>query len=1189
MWSQAQGELAPANAVLRVYLLGPPRADWAGGTLPLSRRQARALLYRLATRLEPVPREHLCFLFWPDTPECDARRKLTHLLTHLRHALPEPDLLLIADDRVALDAARVWCDVVAFRQGTEEGTAEGLRYAVELYRGAFLAGFSLPGSPEYEGWATQEQRACESLYLRALATLVDERTASGDLDAAIMYAKRYLETDDLAEDIHRRLMELYAATGDRHAALRQFERCIAALERELNVGPLPETREVYEAIMVGQPPRHTPRPKLTALPRMDTPMLGRQDAVRHLEEAYRRAFTGPGQVVLISGEAGVGKSRLLHEFASRLSKQTRVLIGSGHPETRSMPYHPIIQALRTLFTETAEMSGGEVKSGSPTRVRPHPVSLTWLAEISRLLPELRSLYPDMPPPLPAQPEEARSRLFDALSIVMRGLSPLVLCLDDLHHADSTTLDWLVHLGRHLGGSRLLVIGTYRSEESDAVRGLRHNLALTGALQELQLEGLDEDAVLKLLRRLAGTIPGDEAFARRLRRITGGNPFFVLETIRSLMQTGRIREALADADNLALPETVVQAVDDRLRRLSPVARQVLQAAAILGDTFGLDPVRLIAGRPELETMDSLDELVAQRLLEESRGAPEASPYCFHHELVRRVVYASLAPMRRQLLHRRAGRALEQLEPTAATVLAHHFEAGGELRKALQYHALAARQAADMFAWNETEEHQTRILALLDRLDPDRTSPDSLAQRGQVLADRAHLRYVSGRLDERDADLEALAALAEASGDSNLRLLATLHRTRYLNLAGRYVEAISQARATLQHIAPVPVPAPEPAKSMLCQILVEVGFAHYLLGQPRQGLAALESALAIAGEKAGPEIRGPIAHNLGYIFLHMGDYAQALAYQEEAEACHRAAGDYNGVAWALLDIGLLHLKLGHFAEAQRHLSDSLALAQRIGARPAEAYARTYTAYWELYQGFYAIAAEHLREGVPMHLEMHQAHGAAAAEIGLGLALYHLGSNAEARRVLQSAVQRARAVSHQRRLAEALIALGLVILEDGQTRSAHGLVAEAIDIARESECREHLAAGFAILARAERLADNLVGALACAREAIRLAGEGALPVCQMWGETEAGLTLLAQGEAAAALQHTERAVALVHLAHEAWIGSEEVYRAHARVLRALGRPKEAHEHARRAKTIIAAKAGHISDPQQSLAYLRLAKRKA
>lgn len=1185
--TQGAGAYSPATTILRVHLLGPPQVNWAGYALSLPRLQTRALLYRLATHLEPVPREHLCFLFWPDMPERTARRRLSHTLTHLRRALPDPSVLFIADDHVALDAEHVWSDVVAFRHSAEDGGVEGFRRAVVLYRGAFLEGFSLPDSPEYEAWVAQEQRACERLYLRALATLLEESAASGDFEAAIVYAQRYLETDDLAEDIHRRLMELYAASGDRSAALRQFERCTAILERELNVSPLPETQAVYQAIWGGHLPRSTPKRMLMALPSMDTPMVGRQEAMIRLEQAYRRALMGHGGVVLISGEAGIGKSRLVQEFASHIPKRTHVLSGFGYPETRTIPYHPITQALRAALTGGAKSLSADAEPGSVAYGLLHPSNLHWLAEMSRLLPELRSLCSDLPSPLPTQPEEARSRLFDALCQVVVGLSPVVLCLDDLHHADVTSLDWLAHLGRRVPGNRLLVVGTYRSEEADAVSGLRHRLALTGVLEELRLDGLDEAAVLSLLRHLTGPNPGDEAFASRLRRITGGNPFFVLEVIRSLVQTGRVREGLADANDLPLPETVVQAVADRLRRLSPVAQQVLQAGAVVGEAFDLDLVRLTSGRHELETMDSLDDLVAQQLLVESGSASDARPYRFHHELVRRVVYAGLTPTRRRLLHRRAGHALEQLEPTAAATLAYHFEAGGKFAKALHYHGVAARQAADMFAWGETEEHQTRMLALLERLDPSRTNRDRVAMRGRLLADRAHLRYLNSRLAERDADLEALGALAEACDDNALRLLAVLLRARYLNLAGQYAEAIQQAQTALQRIAPAPTRAPRSVKPMLSQILVEIGFAHYFLGQPQQGLAALGLARATAGEKAGPEIRGPIAHNLGYIYLHWGEYARALACLEEAVACHRAAGDYNGVAWAELDIGLLHLKLGHFAEAQRHLTESLVLAQRIGARPAAAYACTYSGYWDLYRGHYAAAAQRLRDCSLLHLEVRQAHGAAAAEIGQGLALHQLGQNSEARRVLQSAVQRARAVSHRRRLAEALVALGLVELQGEQHHSARELLTEAIDIARESECREHLTTGLAALARAERHAGNLVAALARAHEAIRLAEEGVLPACQMWGETEAGLALLAQGKALAALEHTERAVALAPSAHEAWIGTEEVYRAHARVLQILGRHAEADAWIQQAGAVIQYKASHIPEPAQYLAYVHAKQR--
>jgi DNA-binding SARP family transcriptional activator len=1190
-------------AALRAYMLGPPRVEWGGQPLPLPRRQTRALLYRLAVRPEPVPREQLCFLFWPDTPESTARRNLTHLLTHLRRALPEPDLLLIAEDCIGLDPRFAWSDVGDFERlcaalpssslrlsslpTLEE--AESLQQAVDLYRGPFLAGFSLPGSPEFETWADQARYVWERLYLEALAALMEGWAASGEYDPAIACARRYLETDELAEDVHRRLIQFYAAVGDRRAALRQFECCTVVLERELGVSPLPETRAVYQAVLAHQPvPRQAAPPAWTTLPGLDVPLVGRDAALRHLEQAYARVQAGHGEVVLISGEAGIGKSRLMQDFATSLSDQALILVGTAQSAMQTMPYQPVVEALR-LALNLQPVSGD--------------LQPIWLAEVSRLLPELRTLYPDLPPLLPAEPEEARGRLFEALSQFILGLttSPLLLCLDDLHWADSATLDWLAYLGRHLPGNRLLVLGTYRSEESDAVAGLRRHLARLGILSEVKLAGLDAAAVLQLVRYLTlspnppppllsgkkeGAGGGGEvALAHRLQVVTGGNPFFLLEILRALVETGGWPVHLASVEDFPLPDTVRDAVDARLRRLSPVARQVLEAGAVVGPAFGLDLVCLVAGRREMETMDGLDELVARQLLVESRGGAQSYlPFRFQHEIVWRVVEEGMSPARRQLLHRRAGRALERLEPEAVPALARHFDAGGEVQKALHYHGLAAQRAEALFAWREAEEHQSRMLALLEWIDPQCSQPDCLAQRGRVLTARAHQRYLQGRLAERDADLAALAALAEVSGDEHLCLQAALLRTRYLNLAGQYEAAIAAAEAGLADFAPSPGSMP----LTLCHLLVEVGFAHYLLGQPREALAALESTLTIAGDQARPEIQGPIAHNLGYVYLHLGEYDRALAYQQEAYACHQAAGDYNGMAWAGLDMGFLYLKMGRLPEAEEHLTGSLVLARRIGARPAEAYALTYSGYRELYQGDYAAAADRFQQTLPMHQAVRQEHGAVAAEAGRGLALYHLGDLDEARRWLERAAERARSIGHRRRLAEALVGLGLVELKDNRLRAARRCLAEAVELAHASECRESLAAGLAALARTERGGGDPASALVHAGEAVRVAQEGPLPVCQMWGEMEVGLALLSQGQPVAALEHTGRAVALLPQAHEGWIGTEEVHRAHARVLQALGRIEEADEHVRRAEAIIVAKAGHISDSGLRRRYLERVKRK-
>ena len=1194
-------ESLAGTAALRAYMLGPPRVEWGGQPLPLPRRQTRALLYRLAVRPEPVPREQLCFLFWPDTPESTARRNLTHLLTHLRRALPEPDLLLIAEDCIGLDPRFAWSDVGDFERlcaalpssslrlsslpTLEE--AESLQQAVDLYRGPFLAGFSLPGSPEFEAWADQARYVWERLYLEALAALMEGWAASGEYDPAIACAQRYLETDELAEDVHRRLIQFYAAVGDRRAALRQFERCTVVLERELGVSPLPETRAVYQAVLAHQPvPRQAAPPAWTTLPGLDVPLVGRDAALRHLEQAYARVRAGQGEVVLISGEAGIGKSRLMQDFATSLSDQALILVGTAQSAMQTMPYQPVVEVLR-LALNLQPVSGD--------------LQPIWLAEVSRLLPELRTLYPDLPPLLPAEPEEARGRLFEALSQFILGLttSPLLLCLDDLHWADSATLDWLACLGRHLPGNRLLVLGTYRSEEADAVAGLRRHLARLGILSEVKLAGLDAEAVLQLVLYLTPSTnspppllsgekegaggEGEVALAHRLQVVTGGNPFFLLEILRALVETGGWPVHLASVEDFPLPDTVRDAVDARLRRLSPVARQVLEAGAVVGPAFGLDLVRLVAGRREMETMDSLDELVARQLLVESRGGAQSYlPFRFQHEIVWRVVEEGMSPARRQLLHRRAGRALERLEPEAVPALARHFDAGGEVQKALHYHGLAAQRAEALFAWREAEEHQSRMLALLEWIDPQCSQPDCLARRGQVLSARAHQRYLQGRLAERDADLAALAALADASGDEELRLQALIHRVRYLNLDAQYEKAIAVADEGLAL-------ADRLNNASACsRLLTQIGFAHYFLGQPREALTALESALVVAGEGVEPEMRGRIAHILGYVYFHLGDYARSLTCQQEAYVCHQTVGDQDRVAWDGLDIGAVYLEMGRFDEARQHLAEGLALARQIGARPTEAYGLTLLGCWELHSGCYLAAAGRFQQARSIQQEIHSDHGQIAAEEGMGLAFCHLGDLDEARHWLERAVERARFIGHRRRLAEALVGLGLVEFADNQPLAARRCLAEAVELAHASECRESLAAGLAALARTERGGGELASALVHAGEAVRVAQEGSLPVCEMWGEMEVGLALLAQGQPVAALEHTGRAVALLPHAHEGWIGTEEVHRAHAQVLQALGCIEEAEEHVRRAEAIIVAKAGHISDSGLRRRYLERVKRK-
>jgi predicted ATPase/DNA-binding SARP family transcriptional activator len=321
---------------VRLKLFGSPQLAVEHQLVSLPRRQLRALLYRLAVSLQPVAREHLCFLLWSDAPEMTARRYLTVLLNRLREALPVPELLLAQRDAILLDPTLVDVDTMrlagAMRAAPTEGGLTSLRQAVDLYEGPFLHGFTLPASPEFDAWTDQERRTWERRYLDALALLVDGYASQGAYPLAIEMAQRALAVDELAEDMHRRLIELYAAAGERTAALRQFERCVVVLERELGVRPLAETQAVYEDVRDGRLLAHkpatslgiisgakaitntaaSPPTRMRKLPAAPTPLLGRAE---ELAQASAMVINPSVRLLTLCGAGGSGKTRLAQHIA----------------------------------------------------------------------------------------------------------------------------------------------------------------------------------------------------------------------------------------------------------------------------------------------------------------------------------------------------------------------------------------------------------------------------------------------------------------------------------------------------------------------------------------------------------------------------------------------------------------------------------------------------------------------------------------------------------------------------------------------------------------------------------------------------------------------------------------------------------------------------------------------------------
>ncbi len=1152
---------------LAVYLLGQIELRWCNELLPpLATRKTQSLLaYLILHRNRLHTRDELADLFWGERDEVHARHSLATALWRIRRLLGES--FLFADGTwVQFAPSRAfWLDVSEFERCVQGGAQnpESLAAAVDLYRGDLLEGF-------YDDWCIEERYRLEALYLRALSWLVSWHTAQGDPNEVLKYARLYLNRDPLDENIHLAAMRAQVKTNDLIAARRQWQICCATRQSELQLPPSPEMLKQAESILGAQfilpllvkpvPERAPPRGEGLARP----PFVGREREMEALWRQWEQTAQGKGGMILIGGEAGVGKTRLTEEIASLVSWHGgMVAIGRCFEPGHILPYQPLVEVLRQLTSQANEIA---------RRTPP------WVRDIlSRLAPDLfsASAHPSTSPHSLSSDEQAI--LFHAIWAFIREFAermPLLIVLEDLHSATESTLAAIQYLTRQMSDIHALILGTFRLEgvnEAHALTRMALQLAREGKGFRLDLEPLSREAIAELIMC---TIGADENFVSRLYAHTEGNAFFSVETLRSLAGMP------LPEDPLPLPDSVRALIESRLGELSPSACEWVAYAAVAGRQFDLGLVCRARGLDEESGLEAMDELLNQGILCEGSGLAK-SDYQFAHHLVHEVVYTGIHFRRRRRLHRLIGEAMEYLYPDQSSLvdaLAYHFDVGGEAEKAIQYHILAAQRSQAVLAWKEAEEHLDRALQLFDQKDPDHNHSDCLQRRCQVLINRAEMRSLQAQLSGRDSDLENLNRLAGMSDDDLMHMQTFMQRARYLNLDAKYQHAIAAAERGLVYADRLQNMAAR------CYLLTQIGFAHYFLGQPLSALTVLESARNNLPE-GDSETRRHVTHILGYVHFHMGNYPEALACQKESYDSHRAMHDYNGTAWAGLDMASTYLDMGCLAEAEGYVTELLNLARRIGARSAEAYGLNQAGTLAICRGNYISALELFQQALVVQQGLRTEHGRVAAELGAGFACYHLGDIVDARRWLEQAIERGRPIQHRRRLAEALIGLGLVFLSNGNLHAAKDRLSEAVALASESHARGYLAAGLAALAQAERRSGDLALACSHAAQAVEIARQIAVPVCEMWGEFEIGLSRLAAGDPETALVHTGHAGELASRGNERWIGTERIHYAHAGVLRALGRKDAAEEQEHRAEAIIAAKSAQISDPNQRDRYRKFA----
>jgi serine/threonine protein kinase/tetratricopeptide (TPR) repeat protein len=701
--------------------------------------------------------------------------------------------------------------------------------------------------------------------------------------------------------------------------------------------------------------------------------VGREQETRQLQTALDASLSGQGGLVMVVGEPGIGKTALVEQLATYATlRGAKTLWGHCYEEgSLSLPYLAFVEALRSYVLER------------PVEALRQELG-TAASDLARIVSEVRERL-DIAPRPPSEPEEDRWRLLQAVSGFLRNASsmqPLVVVLEDLHWADQGTLDLLVHIARNFQGVRLLVVGTYRDVEVDRAHSLSAalgDLRRSGSFARVQLRGLGTPEVQRMLQAITGSqVPG--SLAEAIHRQTEGNPLFVQEVVRFLVEEGHLGKggASAAAVGMSIPEGLRDVIGRRLSRLSPECNRVLAIAAVIGRDFGLDTLQAVSDLDEEAVVSALEEALRVGVLEE-QSRPGVIRYRFAHAFFRQTLYEELIAPRRLRLHQQVAAALERqyanrLEEHAAE-LAEHFAQSTDredLAKAVRYGELAAQRAMAVYAYGEAVRHLEQALAVQEVLDPldrakrcdllltlgealgpagesqrafDTVAPEAFSLAEQMHdANRASRACVTALLSlsrfspsqgesvsERAAWVERATRYAEPGTPERSYADSALAVTRYNDRDFRGAhEALVSARTTAEALGN------QEAYLFSSRALLARRFA------PKYEREKLDLAQEIVGRPRGAvggrDVGGSLFH-AGVVLMDWGEREAAMGLWRELSGTASQTQDANVVFYDLTAQMLTAWVDGDVEQAADLAAGLPRRAEELGVRGFGAYARTY----------------------------------------------------------------------------------------------------------------------------------------------------------------------------------------------------------------------------------------------------------
>jgi len=1020
------------TARLTIRLMGTPEIDIGGMPQTLPHLKSRALLYYLAAIGQPQTRSHLATLLWGESGQSEAYHSLRSSLYHLRKALQAvqmDDVLISSGELLSLEPASYECDVPAFRLLLAQNQELALSEAVTLHRGPFLQGFTLTDAVLFDDWAQIENTRLNQACFEALDRLTTWAETREAWTVAMGYAQKMIRIDPLAEAAQQRLLRLYLRQGEVGLALRGYRQFEKQLQQELGILPSPEMKALHEDILRGQrnlPTRTTLSSRHSNRQPTTLPFVGRVDLINKLSTIGDQARGGYGRTILIQGEGGIGKSRLLDEFSSHLIEGTspwRILQGACSPFDDLLSHGPFIEALQNGAAD----------------------------DLEDLLSESHASVPD-----------ARGRFFWRVLETIRSMTrsaPLMLVIEDLQWANSSTLNLFGFLSMRLQPLPVLLVGTV--QHVDGIPALQRLITLGRRRHELHLLSLAPltlEAIEDLLHDSRINPVSVETLTEWLFEKSGGNPFLLSEILAQL-RTETILQPVGDGWQLeaarwlkwrakfALPETTHDLVGWRLADIAPDARILLDVLAVAAQPVPESVLRNIPGLWTGSFPTIVDDLLARGLILE---LPERAMLVLPHHLLRETLLHRLSSLRRRTIHRQLAEALEMESVvdggTRSRQIALHAVAGEDIQRAQHYgmgllpnlpHEYTGAEIIDFVhhlhdllaptASADAMVRMTRALGILHQSLGHLETAAHWHQQNLIWAHKAndvaaqteaHFERSELALMSNDyhtaaqAAQEGTAILSTLRADDQSFAIQSLAGRGYRLLgASLAMEGRDLAAAEEYLQKAVAVQRQIENQGDLCAVLFELGNVAAQRGELERALEFYDESARVAEAGRIHYYLALARNNFAYHSLLLG---QIEAAQQSVAQGIKIAEAYDLLA-ALLHLystkGEIYLSLNGWREAEESFHSGLALAEELGSLERQAGYRGGLARVARGRKDFATAKRLLEEALALIADQGYWHLRIRLQLWLAETLFDQGQYAEAGKLLEEALEMAR--SQQRTL--------------------------------------------------------------------------------------------------------------------------------------------------------------------------------